>query len=375
MSTEIRLWWKDGSACRSFRTGVSLHSHTLHSREYLNFIPQYLDKLPLAAWLVRQEARRHGMGDIPRAEFSRAWWTPPLSPRDVWSQEKSMIENSLDKSALVSITDHDNIEASAELRAYDDSRNAPVSLEWTAPYCGSWFHIGIHNLAPSGARSLVESMNRYTEGGPEELLSAVLHTVSAAPETLVVLNHPLWDSEEVGVSAHSFALGRLLGRYARVIHALEYNADRPGRENREVLSLARATGLPVVAGGDRHGCHPNPAVNLTDAVDIAGFAREVRAGRSVIALLPPLRESRKLRLFETAFDILRDHPAHSFGWVRWSDRVFYMRQNGTVTSLSALWGRCQPGTVASIVGLFRLLSGHNLRPALRFALAEREAVL
>ena len=116
-------------------------------------------------------------------------------------------------------------------------------------------------------------------------------------------------------------------------------------------------------------------VNLTNAADFAEFAQEVRSGRSVIALLPRLRESRKLRLFETAIDILRDHPNHSLGWVRWSDRVFYECKDGTVTSLSELWGRRQPGAVSSLLGLIGLLGGQTMRPALRWALAEKEASL
>jgi nitrate/nitrite transporter NarK len=61
--------------------------------------------------------------------------------------------------------------------------------------------------------------------------------------------------------------------------------------------------------------------------------------------------------------------------VRWSDRVFYKRRNGSVTSLSELWGRRQPGAVSGFVGLVGLLGGQTMRPALRWALAEKEASL
>jgi hypothetical protein len=159
------------------------------------------------------------------------------------------------------------------------------------------------------------------------------------------------------------------------VHALELNADRPWRENRAAIDLARLNGLPVVSGGDRHGCDPSPVVNLTNAADFSEFAQEVRAGRSVVALLPRLRESRKVRLFETAFDILRDHPDHGLGWVRWSDRVFYAREGGAVASISEVWGRRQPGAISSFVNLMGLLGRRQVRPALRWALAEPEAAL
>ena len=375
MGSEIRLWWKDRRACRSLRTGVSLHSHTLHSREYLSFIPRYLKSIPFLAWLVRREARWHGMSAIPHSEFARTWWTPPLSAHAAWSLEKSNVESCLERPALVSITDHDNIDAAAALHARGECRHTPVSLEWTVPFCGASFHVGIHNLPPQSAASLVRSMNDYTAGGSEALLRGVLEEVSGYPETLVVLNHPFWDEEGVSADVHRVALGKLLGLFRGSVHALELNADRPWRENRAAIELARANNLPVVSGGDRHGCDPSSILNLTNAADFGEFAQEVRSGHSLVVLLPRLRESRKVRLLETAFDILRDHPDHSRGWVRWSDRVFYLRKDGTAISLSALWGRREPGAVTSFVGLMGLLGGQTMRPALRWALAERETAL
>lgn len=375
MGAEIRLWWKDRRACRSLRAGVSLHSHTLHSREYLTFLPRYLKAIPPLAWLVRREARWHGVDEIPHAEFARVWWTPPLSAHAAWSLEKSSVENRLQRRALVSITDHDNIDAADVLRTREESRHTPVSLEWTVPFGGASFHIGIHNLPPRCAHSLVRRMNDFTAGDSEALLRNLLEEVSGYPETLVVLNHPFWDEDGVSEDLHRAALGKLLGLYGRWLHALELNADRPWRENRDTIELALAKNLSVVSGGDRHGCDPSPVVNLTDATDFAEFAQEVRSGRSVIVLLPRLRESRKVRLFETAFDILRDHPAHSLGWVRWSDRVFYQGKDGTVTSLAALLGRRQHGAIGGLVGLMGLLGGQTMRPALRWALAEKEASL
>ena len=373
MITEIRLWQKDRARCGRSRAGVSLHSHTLHSREYLAFFAQYLDRVHLLGWLARCEARRHGLRDIPREVFSRAWLTPPLSPFDAWSLERSQIENTLHKRALVSITDHDNIQAAVELRAAGEEPKAPISMEWTVPYCGSWFHLGVHNLPSKEATCLVEAMNRYTEGGPEDVLSDVLHSLAQSPQTLIVLNHPLWDSEAVGSELHRFALDRLLARYGRSIHALEFNADRPWRENEASLQMGRNLKLPVVAGGDRHGCHASPVVNLTDAMQFGDFSEEVRSGRSVIALLPRLFESYRLRLLETALDLLRDHPGHSRGWVRWSDRVFYVHRSGAITSLSKMWGQYQPGAIRSLINLAGMLRAPAVRPALRWLLAEKPA--
>lgn len=371
MSAEIRLWWKDRRACETFEAGVSLHSHTLHSRECLSFMPHYIDALPLVRWLIRREVRRHGLDDIPYAEFSNAWWTPPLSAQAAWRVEASQIQDGLQLRAMVSLTDHDSIEAPLRLQAV----GVPISLEWSLPYLGAAFHVGVHNLPASAAAELASAMSRYTAGQAGVALDDLFEELSRHRETLIVLNHPLWDEGGVGIELHRFALGRLLGRHGHAIHALELNSDRPWKENQGALDIARLNGLPVVSGGDRHGCEPNPVINLTNAEDFAEFAAEVRSGRSVIAILPRFRESRKVRLFEAAFDILRDHPDHGMGWVRWSDRVFYRRKNGTVASVAELWGRGQPGAVAGAVNLMALLGRQQVRPALRWALAEREAAL
>ena len=48
--TRVHLLWRDRGVSRDFKTGVSLHSHTMHSRENLAFIPVYAQYIPLLAW-------------------------------------------------------------------------------------------------------------------------------------------------------------------------------------------------------------------------------------------------------------------------------------------------------------------------------------
>jgi len=103
--------------------------------------------------------------------------------------------------------------------------------------------------------------------------------------------------------------------------------------------------------------------------------KEVRAGRSVIALLPRLRESRKLRLFETACDVLRDHPGHARGWVRWTDRVFYPRPAAASQASPNCGGRRQPRRRPQFRQLDGLLRAPDGSPRASWALAEKEAAL
>ena len=61
---------------------------------------------------------------------------PPLH---AWKLEKSQIENILGNEALVSLTDHDNIDAGLHLSVLDETRHCPLSVEWTVPYLANIF--------------------------------------------------------------------------------------------------------------------------------------------------------------------------------------------------------------------------------------------
>ena len=78
--------------------------------------------------------------------YAASYWTPPLPPRMAFDLERRQIEDHLRLPALVSITDHDDIEAPLLLRSTSGGRNAPISVEWTVPYRNTSFHLGIHNL-------------------------------------------------------------------------------------------------------------------------------------------------------------------------------------------------------------------------------------
>jgi hypothetical protein len=56
------------------------------------------------------------------------------------------------------------------------------------------------------------------------------------------------------------------------------------------------------------------------------------------------------------------------GWVRWSDRVFYLTDGGIVKSLGELWGTRFPAVVNRFVSLVQLLKHRGVRSVLRAAL-------
>ena len=65
-----------------FRTGVSLHSHTMHSREYLGRLPGYIAKIPIASYIIEREVGRLHLYGGRIVDFRSMYWTPPLSPRE-----------------------------------------------------------------------------------------------------------------------------------------------------------------------------------------------------------------------------------------------------------------------------------------------------
>ena len=54
----LTFLWQDPQIARGYRTGVSLHGHTLHSKECLSFLPRYLCRVPGVSHMVRRHQRR-----------------------------------------------------------------------------------------------------------------------------------------------------------------------------------------------------------------------------------------------------------------------------------------------------------------------------
>ena len=117
---------------------------------------------------------------------------------------------------------------------------------------------------------------------------------------LVVFNHPWWDLADVGAETHTAMLYHFLRAHRDRLHALELNGYRSQAENDRVRMLAAEAELPVISGGDRHGCAPNALLNLTTATTFAEFADEVRDGCSRVLIMPEYRQHLLLRTLASA---------------------------------------------------------------------------
>jgi hypothetical protein len=298
-------------------------------------------------------------------DFSRAYWTPPLTPKLAYETEKNQIENLLGLRSLVSLTDHDNIEAPMWLRTVPETARTPVSLEWSVPYAGTIFHLGIHNLPGRQAQSVVDDLAAYTRNPDDRRLCELLAMLDACPDVLVVFNHPLWTQTCLGVHRDEQALDRFLSCAVPFLHAFEINATRSSKENSRVGQLAEKWQRPLVSGGDRHGCAASGVLNLTRAETFCEFVGEIRQERrSHVLLMPQYSEPVSLRTTRTLLDVIRNYPEYPIGSRRWDDRIFHPDANGGPDRpISALW-KAPPAYVEQILSGVRLLENATVQRAM-----------
>ncbi len=356
-----------------FRTGVSLHGHTLHSQEKLDFIYRLATQItPLRLALERGEARYRNIHGAS-LDLSRAWWTPPLSAYDAWKLEASHIAERFDLAPLVSLSDHDNVDAPILLQHREECRPVPVSVEWTVPYGGTFFHLGIHNMAVENARAIMTEMEAFTAQTSRVPLADLLRMLTSNRDTLVIFNHPNWDENKIGEEAHRAAARQFSGIYKQYIHAFELNGLRPWSENRTVVDLARQFGKPIVSGGDRHGLEANTILNLSSATSFSEFVDEIRDGYSHVVLTRRYMEPLAMRILENIEDVLQDYDNHVYGR-HWSDRAFYLCDDGVTRSLKTLWGT-EPLAVRLFTNGVNLMRNPRFKHAFRVAFAKREEVV
>jgi hypothetical protein len=342
---------EDGRITDKFTTAVSLHGHTNRSRVSLYFIEEFMRRYALLRKArLRLEQRALRSASI-QPDLAEAYWTPPLPPLQAFTLERKQIEEGLGMNSLISLTDHENIEAPLLLRVVPEARRIPVSLEWSIHFGTTVLHLGVHNLPTAEAETWVKRMNAHTGQPNPYQLWEILSALTRIPQVLVVFNHPLWDLPKIGKANHIRVVRDFL-RYANpFFHAFELGGLRSWRENRDVIELAKAYKHPVIAGGDRHGCEPSALLNLTNATSFSEFVQEVREQHSHVLAMPQYSNSTTLRVFHTLLDVIRTYPDHPIGSRIWDERVFHPDSHGVVRPVAMLWD----GPPRFIKNVFRTL--------------------
>lgn len=374
--TTLQFLWEDSNIRPDFRTGVSLHSHTMYSKESLDMIPRYTAQVPYLGRAIRRQEAEYSAKKGLSFDFGLAYWTPPLAPRQAYRLEEKQIQRQLNLPALVSITDHDDIQAGTLLHVLDRFRRAPISTEWTIPFGPTFFHLGVHNLPAAEAASIMQELAAYTANPAERRLTELLATLNSYPDVLLILNHPCWDEKGIGATNHRETLVTLIERHGRYLHALELNGLRSWHENREVLGIGKERNMPLISGGDRHGREPNAILNLSKSASFAEFVQEFRCDRvSNIVFMPQYREPIKLRVLQTMIDVVRDYPENASGRRTYADRVFYCDPlNGATFTLKQIWSDGGPTIIRHFITAMRLLEWRGVRSALKIALNDRTTV-
>jgi len=352
-----------------FEAAVSLHSHTSRSRETMSFIPRYVDKVPYMTGRIRHlEGKYHEHHGKP-FDYSRVWWNPPLEPKAAFDLERHQIESRLGRRAMVSLSDHDNVDAGFALEIFEECAGAPISSEWTVPIGESFLHLGVRNLQPARARMLEAAMKEFTDNPTECNVHEMLEELNCDPHTLIVLNHPLWDEARIGYDHHLAMLDGFFKRHGQFIHALELNGLRCPKENNNVVHLAARHNLPLISGGDRHGCEPNALVNLRNAKNFNEFAAEIRDGAPTHTVyMQQYDEPIRLRILQVMSDVLRNYDNFDTDRRRWSDRIFYLFDDATVRRLSDVWIGNGPDIIGKFVYAMRLVESRHVRAVLKLAL-------
>jgi hypothetical protein len=372
LQSQLTCLWKEPGAAKEYRAAVSLHGHTNHSKEKLAFIGEFAARNPILRAAMATQEREAMVKSAIKVDFVRAYWTPPLPALAAFELERDQIENLLGLASMVSLSDHDSIEAPMRLRVVPESRDVPVSVEWTVPYGGTKFHMGIHNLPIGRAEAIMADFADYTKNPLEQRLWELFKMLHDMPEVLIVLNHPMWDIGGVGKQRHAYVLSDFIAKLGMFIHALELGGFRSWEENRAVVNFANRWNQIVVGGGDRHGAEPSAILNLTNAGTFSEFVNEVRRERRChVLFMPQYAEPIVLRMLQSFVDIVREYPDYPEASQRWDERVFHPDKHGELQQLSTLWD-APPPFIQIFLATVRMLEVDAVRQTAQKVFAKPE---
>ena len=91
--TQLHILHKAEDLSQRAKTGVSLHCHTQYSQEMLDFIPHYAQNIPIVNYFWKRERVRYNKREGKDWDFSDAYWSPPMTPLDVFNIEKKQIND------------------------------------------------------------------------------------------------------------------------------------------------------------------------------------------------------------------------------------------------------------------------------------------
>jgi len=367
LRSRVSYHWKEAGVGREYRSAASLHGHTQSSHESLSFVLLLARRYAPLAWLIAAQKRRAARCSKIALDLAGGYWTPPLSPMSAYALESAQITDTLNLAPLVSLTDHDSIDAPLQLRVVNERLQAPISFEWTLPYRETCFHIGVHNLPAASAQRWLSEMTAYAAAPKLTRLVEIMRELNREPGVLLVFNHPRWKLSRIHEQRFNFLISEFLSHCSAWLHAFELNGLRTWTENQQVAELAANWNQLIVSGGDRHGCEPNANLNLTNARTFDEFVYELRVRRqSHVLFMPQYADPLQSRRLQTFLDVIREQPGQPVGARRWDDRVYHPNAEGEPSRLSSLWPQ-PPVFLQQILHAAQLLESSRAHRFLRAA--------
>jgi len=377
-NTRLHILREAKNLAPTAKTGVSLHCHTEHSQEMLDFVPHYAEKLPIIAGFWRRARDTYVAREGRAMDFSTAHWSPPLTARAVFDLEKKQITDA-GLNPIVSLTDHDTIDSTFAIHGSPEESTSPISLEWTVPFEYGFFHVGVHNLPKANAVELTKTLLDFTfveANHTKEKLTEMFAMLNDIPQVLIILNHPLWDIEIVGKVRHDALLKDFIAVHGQWIHAFEINGFRSWSENKAVIEMAESLGIPIATGGDRHGCKPNTVLNLTNADTFEEFVEEIRIEkRSEVVLMPEYERPLHWRQLQSFAEILSHYPEFPEGRQNWYDRIYADNGDGKgVLPMTVHWYYGGPIWLRWAIWTLGIFGSPKARPLFRLARKKKDRV-
>jgi len=142
---------------------------------------------------------------------------------------------------------------------------------------------------------------------------------------------------------------------------------RSWSENKSVIELAAVWQRPLISGGDRHGCEPSGALNLTQATSFPEFINEIRRDHlSHIVFMPQYAEAAWHPFRANRDRHVRDYPEHpvvpAAGTSECSTWIF----RPVSPSFYPLSGKAPPPFLGHIFSIFRMVENASVRPRPEF---------
>ena len=142
-----------------------------------------------------------------------------MTPAHALKIESGQIANHLSLRPLVSLNDHDDTEGPLALSAL--RLQSPLSFEWSVPWRGTIFHIGIHDVPAPRVTELTARLLSVTER-----FGNLIREIATLQDTLIVFNHPIRDECGAGTSYHRERAIEFLREYRPRLHAIGINGMR-----------------------------------------------------------------------------------------------------------------------------------------------------